>query len=131
MRFPGSLHQSMRHQRAGRDDGVDDSPIDQLSDDQPLFGDRHRAGQGHDHEAVLVAGHGFEDVDGLTQLPAGECGLGHGAHQVVDRMHFPEIERLQWNQPVLDWIVQMALHTGAVMIVMFQVAPPACEALLY
>jgi hypothetical protein len=39
-------------------------------------------------------------------------------------MHFLEIERFQWNQPVFDWIVQMTLHSGAVMIVMFQVHPP-------
>ena len=46
-------------------------------------------------------------------------------------MHVPEVERLQRNQPVFDRIVQMALHPGAVMVVMFQFAPPGCEALLY
>ena len=127
MRAPGGLHQSMRHQRTGRDNRIDNAPIDQFGDDQALLGHSHGSGQGHHYETVLVAGHGFQHVDGFTQLPAGERSLGHGPQQVIDRMHFLEIERLQRNQLVFNRIVQMALHSRAVMIIMFQIAPPVAK----
>jgi len=43
--------------------------------------------------------------DGFTQLPAGERGLGHRPHQVVNRAHLAEVEGLQWNQMVFNRIV--------------------------
>ncbi len=91
---------------------------------ESLLGYGHGAGEGHDHKTVFVARHGFQNVGGLAQLPAGKGGLGHGPHQVVDGMNFAQIERLQRDQPVCDWIVQMALASRAVMIVMFHFAPP-------
>ncbi len=100
--------------------------------DQPLLGHSHRPRQGHHHKTILVAGHGFQHVGGFTQLPAGERGLRHRPHQVIDRMHLLQVERLQWNQPVFNRIVQLALDSRAVMVVcVSKLHPQVSAALLY
>ncbi len=109
MRPAGRFDQSMSHQCAGRNNRVHDAAVDQVGDDQSLLGHGHGAGQRHHHETVFVHGHGLKHVGRLAQLPARERSLGHGTHQVVDRAHFREIQRLQRNQPVFDRVVQMAI----------------------
>ena len=84
MSAAGGLHQPVRHQRAGGNDGIDDAAIDQFGDDQSLLGDRHGASQGHHHETLFIPGHGLQHVRRFAHLPPGESRLGHGAHQVVD-----------------------------------------------
>ena len=116
MGAPGGFDQTVRHQRAGGNNRIHDAAIDEFGDDESLLGHGHGAGQGHYHETILVARHGFEHVGGFADLASGEGGLAHGAHQVVDRVHFLEIERLQRNQPVLNRIVQLALDSGAIVI---------------
>ena len=102
VRSPGGLDQSVGHQSAGGDDGVHDASVDQLGHD-------HGSGQCHDDKSVFVERHGLENVGGLAELAPGEGGLGHCAHQAVDRVDLGEIERLQRNQAVFDGIVQMTV----------------------
>jgi len=127
------LDQSVCHQGAGGDDGIDDAAVDQFRDDQSLFGDGHGAGQSHDPEAVFVERHGFEDVGGFAQLAAGEGRPGHGPNQVIDGFDLAEIERFEGNQPVFHGIVQMAIRALAagaavlriVVIALFHNMPPS------
>ena len=76
--------QSVRHKGASRNDRVNHAAVNQLSNDQTLLRDRHRAGQSHHHEAILVASHGLEHVGGFTKLATSEGSLRHGAYQIVD-----------------------------------------------
>ena len=64
----------------------------------------------HHYEAFFVASHRLQHVGGLAQLAPGKRGLRHRPHQVVDRLHLRQIERLQRNQPVLNRIVQAPFH---------------------
>src|ERR1700722_15529249 len=127
MGAPGGFHQPMRHEGAGRDNCIDNATIAQLCDDKALLRHGHGSRQGHPHETVFVSGHSFQHVDGFAELAAGKRSLGHRSQQVIDRVYFFEIERLQWNQLVLNRIVKMALRTRAVMIIRFQVAPPVAK----
>ena len=102
---PGGFYQSVRHQRASRDNRIHDAAIDQLRDHQALLGHSHRPRQGHHHKTVLVAGHGFQHVGSFAQLAAGERRLRHRTHQIVDGMHLVKVEWLQRNQPVFNRIV--------------------------
>ena len=116
MSATGGFDQSVRHQRAGRNDRVHDAAIDQLGDHQALLGHGHRAGECHDDEAFLVARHGLEHVGSFAELAAGKRGPGHGAHQVVDGVNLAGIERLQRNQPVRYRIVQLAVDARALVM---------------
>ena len=75
----------------------------------PCFATVMATGEGHHDKSVFVERHGFEDVGGLAQLATGEGGLGHCAHQAVDRMDLAQVEGLERNQAVFDGIVQMAV----------------------
>jgi hypothetical protein len=101
------------HERAGRHNRIHNAAVDELGDDQTLFGHRHRSGQSHYDERVFVERHRFEHVGSLAKLPAGEGRLGHRAHQIVDRPHLGKIKRLQGDQPVFDGIVQLAVFSLA------------------
>ena len=105
MRAARSLNQSVRHERTGGNDGVHNAPLDQVGDDQSLLGNGHRAGKGHDHKAILVAGHGFENVSSLTDLAPSEGSLRHCNHQIVNGAHVGEIQRLERNQLVFNRVV--------------------------
>ena len=52
MSAPSRFDQSMRHQRAGGNDGIHYATIDQLGNHQALLGHGHRACEGHDDAAV-------------------------------------------------------------------------------
>ena len=80
----GGFDQPVRHQGPRGNDCVHDAAIDQLRDDQSLLGHRHGAGERHYFEAVLVAGHRFQHVGRLAQLPPGKRRFGHASHQVVN-----------------------------------------------
>ncbi len=109
----GCFHQSVRHERAGGDNGVDQSAVNQIADDQPLLGDCHRPGQGHHHKAVFVARHGFQHVNSLAELAPGKRRIGHAAHQRADGPGFGQVERKNRRQLVLHWVVQLAVNTCA------------------
>jgi hypothetical protein len=53
-----------------------------------MLGDRHRASQGHYHEAVFVTRHRLQHVGAFTYLPAGKRGIPHRPHQGVDGVDF-------------------------------------------
>ena len=132
MRAAGCLNQAVGHQRAGGDDCVHDAAIDQFGNHQALLGDGHCARQSHNDKAVFVTCHRLKHVGGFAELAAGECGFRHRPHQIVNGMHSSEVERLQWNEPVLDGIVQLAVNAGAVMAVLIHGVPRGrCEELLY
>ena len=118
MRAPGGLDQPVRHQRAGGDDGVDDAAIDQFGDDQPLLGDGHRARKGHYDEAFFVARHRFQHVGAFAHLAAGKSGVAHGPHQVIHGVDLRQIQRLQRYQLVRNRIVQLAINSFAVRLVL-------------
>ncbi len=103
---PSSLDQTVSHERASGHNGIYYAAVDQLSDDQPLFGDCHGPGQGHHDKSVFIQRHGFEHVGCFPQLASGEGGLRHGTNQAINGMNFREIERFQRDQPVFYGIVQ-------------------------
>ena len=121
---PGCFDQAVRHERARRDNRIHDSPVDQVCDDETLFGDGHGAGQGHHHEAVRVASHGFEYVGRLAHLATGEGRFPHRTHEIVNRTHRTQVQRLQRNQTVFNRIVQLAVNSCAVMIAILQDPTP-------
>src|SRR5439155_4801460 len=98
---------------ASRNNCIHNAAVYELSNDQALLSYSHRAGEGHDDETFLVAGHGFEDVGGFAQLAAGEGSLRHGAHEVVDGVHSSQIERFEGNESIFDRIVQMTIFALA------------------
>ena len=57
-------------------------------------------------------------------LAAGEGRLGHGAHQVIDRMDARKIQRFERNEFVLNRIVQVAVDAGTVWSLMLQMVSP-------
>src|SRR5882757_5302355 len=107
----------MGHERAGRNDRIHNSAIDQLRDDQALLCYGHRASQGHHHETIFVPGHRFENIGSFTELAAGESGLGHGADEVVYRVNFSRIEGLQWDQAVLYGVVKLTIDPRAFVMI--------------
>ena len=107
MRLTGCLYQSVRHERAGRNDRIDDPPIDQLGDDQPLFGHCHGPCQRHHHKSIFVERHRFQYVGRFAELASGERSLRHGPHQAVNRSDLAQVQRFQRNQPILNRIVQL------------------------
>ena len=123
MRASRGLHQTVRHQSSGRDDRIHDATVDQFSDNQPLFGNRHRASQGHHNKAIFVASHGFEHVGGFADLAPGECGLRHRPHQVINRADAGKIQRLQRNQAVFDGIVELSVDSCAVIVAVLHSVP--------
>ena len=80
--------------------------FDQIAKNQAHFADGHRAGERHDHEAVFVAGHGFEHVGGIADLPRGEGGLAHGADKIVDGVDARKIERENGSETIFDRVVK-------------------------
>ena len=119
VRAPRGLHQPVRHQRAGGDNGVDDAVVNQIGDHQPLLGDGHRARQRHHDETLFVARHGFQHVGAFAHLPPGECRVAHRADQVIHGLDLRQVERLQRYQLVGNGIVQFALNAFAVRFVVF------------
>ena len=93
--------------------------VDQIGNDQSLLRDGHGAGQRHHDETVLVASHGFQNFSAFPHLPPGECGVAHGADEVIYGVDLREIERLQRNQLVGNGIVEFAINALAVRLVMF------------
>ena len=45
----------------------------------------------------------------FAELAAGKGGLGHCAHEPVDRGDLRQVERFERNQPIFDGIVQIAV----------------------
>jgi hypothetical protein len=109
VRPAGGFDQAVSHQSSRRDDGIHNASIDQLSDDQPLLGHGHGAGQRHHDEGIFVQRHGFEHVGGFAQLAPGKGGLGHCPHQAVDRRNLAQVEWFEWDQPVFDGIMQITI----------------------
>jgi len=116
VRLAGRFYQPVSHKRAGRDEGFDDAGVDQVGDDQSLFGHGHRPRERHHHEAVFVAGHGFEHVGADTDLPRTEGRVAHRGDQVVDGLDFRKIEGLQRDEFVGNRIVQFAVDARALMM---------------
>ena len=100
-----------------------------------MFSHRHGPGQSHDHKAIFIASHGFQHIRGFAELAACERRLGHGTHQIINRVNVIQVQRLQRHQTVFHRIVQMTMDAAAVVItVMFQgcTSPSTrCEAILY
>ena len=114
---PGRFDESVRHERAGRDDRVHDAAVDQLGNYESLLGDRHRPGKGHHDEAVLIPRHRLEHVGSLAELAAGEGRLRHRTDQAVNGMDLAKVERLQRDQAVFHWIVQFAVDARAFLMI--------------
>jgi len=98
----GGFDEAVGHESAGGDDGFDDAGFDEIAEDETHFADSESASEGHDDEAVFVAGHGFQDVGGIADLASGVGGVGHGADEVVDGVDFGEVERKDGAELVLD-----------------------------
>ena len=86
--MPGRFDETVRHQRAGRNDRFDHAALDQIAKNKPIFADRQRAGERHHHETIFVARHRFQHVRGVADLAPGERRVAHRAHQLVDGAAF-------------------------------------------
>jgi hypothetical protein len=100
--------EAVGHERARADDGVDEARLDHAHDDGRHLRDRHRAREGRDDEAVRVLRHGGEHVGGLAQRAAAECGLRHGAYEVVARADGEGIERGEGLEVILEAVGEVA-----------------------
>ena len=112
MREASGFDEAVSHERAGGDDSFDDAGFDEIAEDQTHFADGESAGEGHDDETILIAGHGFEDVGSIADLPRGVGGVAHGADEIVDCFNFGEIERKDRAELVFDGIVKDAAGNG-------------------
>ena len=108
----GGFNEAVSHEGAGGNDGFDDAGLDEIAEDETHFADGESAGEGEDIETVFVAGHGFEDVGGIADLPGGVGGVTHGADEVVDGFNFGEIEGKNGAELVFDGIVKNASGDG-------------------
>jgi len=108
----GGFDKAVGHERTGRDDGFDYSGFDEIAEDEAHFSYGEGAGEGHDDEAVFVAGHGFKDVGGIANLAGGVGGVAHGADEIVDGFNFGEVERKDGAEFVLDGVVKDAPGNG-------------------
>ena len=102
----GGFDQAVSHERTGGNNGADNSGFDQVAENQTHFGDGECAGKSQDHEAIFIAGHGFEDVGGIAYLAASESGLAHGANHSVHRARLGKIKRVNRLQVIGDRIVE-------------------------
>ncbi len=112
VREASGFDEAVGHEGAGGDDGFDDAGFDEVAEDESHFADGEGAGEGHDDEAVFVAGHGFEDVGGIADLAGGVSGVAHGADEIVDGFDFGEIEGIDGTELVFDGIVEDAAGDG-------------------
>jgi len=108
----GGFDEAVSHESAGGDNGFDNAGFDEIAENETHFADSEGAGECHDDEAVFVAGHGFEDVGGVTDLAGGVRGVTHGADEIVDGFNFGEIERKDGTELVFDGIVKDAPGNG-------------------
>jgi hypothetical protein len=112
VRAARGFDEAVSHESAGGDDGFDDSGLDEIAEDEAHLADGESTGESHDDEAILVAGHGFEDVGGVTDLAGSVGGVAHGAYQIVDGFDFGEIKRVDGAELVFDGIVENASGDG-------------------
>jgi hypothetical protein len=112
VRAARGFDEAVSHQSAGRDDGFNDAGLDEITEDEAHFADGESAGESHDDEAILIAGHGFEDVGGVTDLAGGVGGVAHSADKIVDGFDFGEIEWVDRAELVFDGIVENASGDG-------------------
>jgi hypothetical protein len=112
VRAARSFDEAVSHESAGGDDSFDDAGLDEVAEDETHLADGESAGESHDDEAIFVAGHGFEDVGGVTDLPGSVGGVAHGAYKIVDSFDFGEIERVDGAELVFDGIVENASGDG-------------------
>ncbi len=106
MRVTGGFHKPMSHERARRDDSLDDARFDQIAKNKPHLANRQGARERHHHKTILVAGHLLKNIGGIADLPPGERRISHGAHQFVDGAAFGQIQREHRPEFVLYWIVE-------------------------
>ena len=66
-----------------------------------LLGDRHRARDRDDPEAVGIPDHCFEGVGGLAEAPAAEGGARHAPDEGVDAVRGAEVEGLERLETVV------------------------------
>ena len=108
----GGFDEAVSHESASGDDGFDNPGFDEVAEDEAHFADSECAGEGHDDETVLVAGHGFEDVGGVADLAGGVGGVAHGTDEIVDGFNFGEVERKDGAEFVFDRVVKDASGNG-------------------
>jgi hypothetical protein len=94
------LGQAVGHEGAGRDQGLHPAAIDHLAQQQALLGDRHRPRNRDDAKTIRVAHHRLQNVGGLSQAPATEGRLAHGADEGVHAIGLAGIEGGKRFQPV-------------------------------
>ncbi len=112
VRAAGGFDQTVSHERAGGDDGFDDAGFDEVAKDETHFANGESAGKSHDHETVLIASHGFEDIGGIADLSGSVGGVTHGTNEIVDGADFGKIEGKNGAELVLHRIVQDAARDG-------------------
>jgi hypothetical protein len=78
-----------------------ETPVDHLAQNWTLLGDRHRPRNRDDAKAIPVADHGFERVGRFSEASPPEGGIGHAAHQIVDRRVLGDVEGGQWFEAVV------------------------------
>ena len=119
MRAPGRFDQSMRHQSAGRDNGIHDAAIDQLGDDQALLGTVMAPASVITMKASLsramasstsAASPSWRPVNAVLDIARTRSSIG---------VNLLEIERLERNQAVRYRIVQLALDSRAFVVLAF------------
>ena len=109
MRQADRFGQAVGHQCAGRDDGLHAAAFDHVADNASLFGDGHRAGKRHHDHAVGIAKHVQHDLEGLSQLPSGECRPRHAANQIGKGVDLREIEAFERLQAVAASVVEFSV----------------------
>jgi hypothetical protein len=112
VRAARGFDEAVSHESAGGDDGFDDAGLDEVAEDEAHLADGESAGESHDDETILVAGHGLEDVGGVTDLAGSVGGVAHGADKIIDGFDFGEIERVNGAELVFDGIVENASGDG-------------------
>src|SRR6185312_15065483 len=112
----GGFYESVGHESAGGDQGVDQSAINEIADDEALLGNGHGAGKSHDDEAVAIAGHGFKHVNGFAELASGEGRIRHGAHEFVNGFDLAQIKREDGRKFVTYRIMQLAVNACAFLL---------------
>src|SRR5216683_3282978 len=82
------FHEPVRHERARRNDGLDDARFNQIAKNESHLADGESSGKRHDDETILVARHRLKNVRGVADLPAGERRISHCPDQFVDGAAF-------------------------------------------
>ena len=90
---PSGLDEAMSHQCASGHDGLHESPVDHLADDQTHLGDGHRSRKGQDDGTLRIASHVHEGIDSFTELASAEGCTRHGLGDIVEVLHLGEVER--------------------------------------